>query len=146
MPKQTDIVIKQIANNKLKLIVALEKSLGIVTSACKLAGVGRATYYEYMNTDEGFAILVRDMENVALDYVESKLFKNIDKGREASIIFYLKTKGKHRGYVEKLEVGVTHETYVANEMSKLDNLEADEVRILAEITTKLVGDGPPKQG
>ena len=32
------------------------------------------------------------------------LYKNIKDGRETSLIFYLKTKGKQRGYIEKQEL------------------------------------------
>ena len=145
MPKQTELVKKNIADNKVKLLEALEKSMGVVTAGCFNAGIGRATYYEYINTDESFAQAVLDLQNVALDFAETALMGNISKGREASIIFYLKTKGKGRGYVEKVQLDVTNTNYVANEMSKLDKLDIDELRQLGELTAKLVGDGEDSQ-
>lgn len=86
------------------MLQALEKTMGIVTQACKITGVGRTTFYRYLKEDAEFAKKVRDIENVALDFAESKLHKNIDKGRETSIIFFLKTKGKKRGYIERQEI------------------------------------------
>lgn len=90
-------------HNKKALLEALEKTLGIVTQACKIVGINRWTYYEYLKKDEEFKKKVDELSDVALDFVESNLHKNIEKGKEASIIFYMKTKGKHRGYVEKIE-------------------------------------------
>jgi hypothetical protein len=40
-----------------------------------------------------------------IDFAEAQLLKNIKDGKEPSLIFFLKTKAKHRGYVEKVEVG-----------------------------------------
>lgn len=91
-------------HNKKELLKALEKSLGVVTTACKVAGVGRTTYYEWYRDDEEFRKKVDDLSNVALDFVESKLFEQIDSGNPSSAIFYLKTKGKKRGYVERQEI------------------------------------------
>ena len=44
-----------------------------------------------------------------MDFVESKLYKLINDGAEASTIFYLKTKGRKRGYAEKHEVDMSAE-------------------------------------
>ncbi len=41
------------------------------------------------------------------DYVESKLFELIEEKNPAAVIFYCKTKLRHRGYVEKLEADLT---------------------------------------
>lgn len=89
---------------KQELLEALRESLGIVTMACENVGVGRSTFYEWLRDDPEFKAEVDDINNRALDFVESKLFGNIENGDVASIIFYLKTKGKARGYIEKQEV------------------------------------------
>lgn len=111
------------------MLEALKKSLGVVTTACKECGVGRTSYYEYYNSDKEFKDKVDDLCDEALDFVESKLFSRIDgyehkedkvfnhNGKPlivpmikhyppdpASMIFYLKTKGKKRGYIEKQEI------------------------------------------
>ena len=86
------------------LIEALEKSLGVVTTACKQVGIGRTTFYNYYNEDKEFAKKVDDIENVALDFAESQLHKQIQDGSTAATIFLLKTKGKKRGYVERQEI------------------------------------------
>ena len=47
---------------------------------------------------------ISHIENIALDFVESQLFKNIKEGKTSEMIFYLKTKGKKRGYIERQEI------------------------------------------
>jgi len=90
--------------HKKAMIEALEQSLGIVTSACKKVGIGRTTHYEWLKTDEEYKKNVESIEDVALDFAESQLHLQIQEGSTASTIFYLKTKGKKRGYVERTEV------------------------------------------
>lgn len=92
------------AHNKKALLEALEQSLGVVTSACKKVGIGRTTYYEYYRNDPEFKAAVDELSNVALDFAESQLHKQIKDGSPAATIFYLKTKGKNRGYVERQEL------------------------------------------
>ena len=89
---------------KRRLLEALRKSLGVVTTACEKADVSRRVYYDWMKKDPKFRADVNDMNEVALDFAESQLFKNIQNGKEASTIFYLKTKGKKRGYIERQEI------------------------------------------
>lgn len=94
----------KIQQTKKALIEALEKSLGVVTTACRSVGIDRSTFYDYLKKDEEFAAAVKELENVALDFAESKLHAQISKGDTTATIFYLKTKAKHRGYVERLDV------------------------------------------
>ena len=44
-----------------------------------------------------------NFQGVALDMAESQLHKQILGGNTSATIFYLKTKGKNRGYVERHE-------------------------------------------
>ena len=96
-----------IHNKKDALLKALEKSLGVVTTACKQLDIGRATYYRWLKEDEEFAKAAKDIQDVALDFVESKLFEQIQDSSTAATIFYLKTKGKKRGYVERSELDLS---------------------------------------
>jgi len=89
------------------MLSALEKSLGVVTVACKQADIHRSTYYKWFNEDEEFAKAVKDIENIALDFGESQLHKQIGDGNTSATIFFLKTKGKKRGYVERSELDLS---------------------------------------
>ena len=89
---------------KESMLKALEQSLGVVNSACKIAEVPRSTFYKWMKEDQEFAKEVEDIANVALDFAESQLYKQIADNSTAATIFYLKTKGKKRGYIERQEI------------------------------------------
>ena len=93
----------KIQHTKKALLKSLEKSLGVVTTACKQVGVDRTTFYRYYKEDKEFKKQVDDLSNVAKDFVESQLFKQIQDGVPTSTIFYLKTKAKDRGYIERRE-------------------------------------------
>jgi hypothetical protein len=89
---------------KESILKALEQSLGVVTVACKKADVPRSTFYKWLKEDEAFALKVNDIENIALDFAESQLHSQIGNGNTSATIFYLKTKGKNRGYIERQEI------------------------------------------
>lgn len=104
MIEQGYLAMNRTEHIKRALLEAMEQSLGVVTTACKKVGIGRTTYYEYLKTDPAFAAAVDDLQNVALDFAESQLHKQIADGNATATIFFLKTKGKARGYVERQEV------------------------------------------
>lgn len=94
---------EQTEHNKKNVLEALEKAFGVVTVACKAASVGRTQFYQWCKDDEEFKKQVDDIQNIALDMAESQLHKQILGGNTSATIFYLKTKGKNRGYVERTE-------------------------------------------
>ena len=93
-------------SKKEQMLEAMERSLGIVTTACKAVGINRSTHYDWMRKDRDYSQAVKDIENRTLDFAESHLHKLIKEGNPAATIFFLKTKGKARGYVERQEIEV----------------------------------------
>ena len=93
--------------HKKAMIDALEKSLGVVTSACKQVGIARQTHYEWYKEDPAYKQAVDELADVAIDFAESQLHKQIKDGNSTATIFFLKTKGKKRGYVERQELDVS---------------------------------------
>ena len=89
---------------KKAMLVALERGLGVVTTACKSVGISRETHYKWLKTDEDYKTKVEELANVALDFAETQLHQQIRGGNPTATIFYLKTKGKSRGYVERQEI------------------------------------------
>ena len=92
---------------KATVLQALESSLGIVSTACNRTGISRSSFYKWYKEDEEFRQKVDEIDNVKLDYVETKLFKNIENEKEKSIIFYLQHKGHKRGYVQRQNINLT---------------------------------------
>jgi len=90
--------------HKQQLLEALERTLGIVTPACKEVGISRNQFYQYYKSDPDFKKAVDDIHDVTLDFVENQLLKKIKEGSERSILFYMKYRGKKRGYTESMDV------------------------------------------
>jgi hypothetical protein len=90
--------------NKKKLLEALEKSLGIVTGACKEVGISRNQFYIYYRSDPEFKKAVDDINEITLDFAENQLLKKIKEGSERSILFYMKYKGRKRGYSDNIDI------------------------------------------
>jgi len=108
---------------KKKMLAELKASYGRVTAAAEKTDIVRQTHYNWYKDDHEYKRAVDDINEAAIDHVESKLFEKIDgvsvqKGfthegepivydvppSDTAIIFYLKTKGKSRGYVERQEI------------------------------------------
>jgi len=90
-------------NNKKLVIEALHSSLGVVTDALKSTNLSRTQFYKWMKDDQDFRAEVDDVKNIALDFAESQLYSLITEKNPTAVIFYLKTKGKNRGYIERVE-------------------------------------------
>jgi hypothetical protein len=93
--------------NKKAMLDALEKSLGVVTSACKSVDIARETHYRWMREDPEYKAAVDSIADVAIDFAESQLHKQIKEGNSTATIFFLKTKAKKRGYVERTELDIS---------------------------------------
>jgi len=91
-------------NLKPALLEALEQSLGIVTPACKEVGIGRDTFYRWYKEDDVFKASVDDINNITLDFVENQLLRKIKDGSERSILFYMRYRGKGRGYTDSVDI------------------------------------------
>jgi ACT domain-containing protein len=106
------------AQQKKLVLEALERSLGVVTTACKQVSISRTTYYKWLQNDKMFAQKVEAIEAIALDFAESQLHKQIQKGSTAATIFYLKTKGKKRGYIENPNIALVNDNEITVTIQK----------------------------
>lgn len=89
------------AQKKASFLSALKASKGIIQTACDTCGITRAMFYRWRDGDSGFKAKYDEVNEGQIDKVESKLLRRIDDGDTTAIIFYLKTKGKSRGYSER---------------------------------------------
>lgn len=109
-------------NYKEKMIQALELNLGNVTLSCKALNISRDTHYRWMREDKEYRKAVKDMENAALDFAESELLKQIAKGNPLSTIFFLKCKGKKRGYIEQSNLEIRGNMLFRADFGKSDTI------------------------
>jgi hypothetical protein len=100
--------------NKKAMIKALHETLGVVSPACEAVGIARSTHYRWIEEDEEYKKEVEGVQDFQLDFVESKLFENVNSNDTTSIIFYLKTRGRHRGYIEKQDIKIENEKPIFN--------------------------------
>jgi len=91
------------AKDKDKFLEVFATKMGNVSKACETAQISRQTFYDWMK-DNDFAGKVDEVKEGLLDFAEHQLLSNIKDGKTAEILFYLKTKGKKRGYIERQEV------------------------------------------
>lgn len=88
---------------KRKFCKAFIKHKGKFAAAAEDAGVSATTVKYWMKTDQDFCDRVQDIDQSFVDEVEEELFKLIHKGNVYAIMFYLKCKGKDRGYIERVK-------------------------------------------
>lgn len=94
---------KDTAKNRQIFLEAFKNKAGSVTAACRAVGISRKTFYEWKKKSSKFRDQVEMVEEELIDFAESALFKLIAEGNARSTIFFLKTRGKKRGYSEKYE-------------------------------------------
>lgn len=93
-------------SKKKQFLAHLKKGNGIISYACDTCKISRRTYYNWYNSDKKFKDECDDVLESVLDVVESKLLSKINDADTTAIIFYLKTKGKKRGYIEQIDTRV----------------------------------------
>lgn len=103
MAKGQKAVQERKEKNKKIFIENFEKYLGNINKASKMTGISRQLFYVWKKDDEEFAQQCENIQESIIDDVESKLLGKINSGDVTSIIFYLKTKGRNRGYIEHIK-------------------------------------------
>ena len=119
--------IKKPANSK--IIELFRVNMGNKTEVAEALNVSRRALYNWIEDDSDLKEAIESQEEANIDFTESKLFARIE-GYEhpdthisnfqgtvtvtditkhyppdaTSIIFFLKTRAKHRGYIERQEV------------------------------------------
>lgn len=125
---------------------ALIRAQGLVTFATKLickarseeAGepfsISQQAVSKRISESPGLKAVLDECDKAVLDMAEGKLLKLINEGNLSAIIFYLKCKGKGRGYVERQELtGRDGGPLQAQVETKIDlsKMTDEELRVLA---------------
>lgn len=90
--------------DKLTFLKILKGNGGNINDACSVTNVARRTVYLWIEKEEWFKHNIEDIREISVDNVESALYKNAIEGNTTAQIFYLKTQGKKRGYIERQEI------------------------------------------
>lgn len=88
----------ELSTEQKQFLELLEKTLGNVTQSLDKTGTPRWVFDEWME-EYLFRSRYEEIQEKTIDYVENKLIQQINEGNLQAITFYLKTKGKNRGYV-----------------------------------------------
>ena len=100
--------------DKKKMLECLERHFGLVYYAVQEANIARSTHYEWLKHDPAYKAAVDEISEYCLDFAESSLMKLIKKGDTAATIFFNKTRGKQRGYIERQEFDVMNDKLTVN--------------------------------
>ena len=87
-------------------VAGFEKSMCNISSACSKVPITRKTFYTWMKKNPAFKKRVMEAYEKRKDFGESKLMERINEGNVTSLLFFLKTQAKDRGYVERSELDV----------------------------------------
>jgi len=90
---------------------SIAKYKGNISAIARAHGKTRTWIYEFIR-DRGLWPMVEEARESMTDNVESALYKQALSGNTTAMIFYLKTQGKSRGYVEKTQQENSGETKI----------------------------------
>jgi hypothetical protein len=87
-----------------QVIDVLKATRGMVYLAAESLGCSHVTVYNYIKRHPSIRLAWESFSGQVGDIAETRLFDAIERDESWAIAFYLKTKGKNRGYVERKEV------------------------------------------
>lgn len=124
--------------DKEALLEALHNTSGIISSACRAAGVSRMTYYRYYNEDPEFRERADDIKELQKDFAESLILKKMKAGDTTMLIFYAKTQMKDRGYSERKEITGSDGEDLFHKDIDLSKLTDEQKRVLLSIGEEIL--------
>lgn len=89
--------------SKKNFIQQIEGSGGLILPLAQAYGVTRKTIYDWINKNPEYKRAMEEARENLLDIAESKLLNKVTAGDQRACEFVLRTLGKDRGYVEKVE-------------------------------------------
>lgn len=110
---------------------AIREGQGLVTAAARRLGVDPRTVFRAINRYDSVRRALEDARERTLDLAEAKLIQQINDGNMTAIIFYLKTQGKKRGYIEHIIdatlVQIVQKITTTEQLESLDDRELDRL-------------------
>ena len=106
------------------LIDRIDEKKGNVSSVARSFGVSRTAVYQWIEAMPTAQKALDEARQTMIDNAESMLYKKVLEGSTPELLFFLKTQGRHRGYVERQEI--QHEGDVSITLSWGDNAESSD--------------------
>jgi hypothetical protein len=135
---------KKRPDNKI-IIEALKASGGIISMAAQKIGFARQTVSTWVNGDPELRAAADSFTDEILDLAELKLIELIRDGDREAIKFFLRCKGKTRGWHDKLEVSTApgkplQVENITQTITDLKNLSVEDLKELERISKKAHAD------
>lgn len=105
---------------KAQMAEALQQCGGVPTDVAKQLGCERKTVYLYLERYPELNEIRAEANDELIDMAESGLRKSVGEGYFPAIRFVLQTKGKNRGYSERVQVVGADDGPIKTEPEKLD--------------------------
>lgn len=105
---------------------AIIKHRGNLSETAKALKISRKTMYNRMTDFPGIEEVVAEARDIGIDEAEGALRKKILAGDTTAIIFFLKTQGRWRGYIERqdnLNINIDVSAMTDEQLLKLANGE-----------------------
>jgi transposase-like protein len=99
---------------------------GNVSLICEKIGISRTIFYKWLKNDSRFRKALEREQEALLDFAEHKLISLINEKNLGAITFFLRTRGKHRGYTERTEVEHSGEVTVVKVISAVPRPKKEE--------------------
>lgn len=120
---------------------ALRQSGAVYTEAARLLSEAgrpccRQTVANYVERHPELRAVEAQTREALLDLAEGNIVRGINAGDATSTIFYLKTKGKHRGYTQRIEHTGQDGAPIATR-ADLSSLTTAELKLLLAAANKL---------
>ena len=105
---------------KKRVIELYRQTNGHITNSCKAAGVGRKTYYDWLEKDEKFALAIAEAEAELNDEMRQVLIDKAGSGDMTAVIFYLKYRHPDFKKQPTLIVNQQFNKYIEGEQERFD--------------------------
>jgi hypothetical protein len=127
-----------------QVIKAIKDKKGIVSSVADSLGCNRLTVYNYINRHATVQQALQDERERMIDTAESALYVALSKQEAWAVSLVLKTIGKNRGYVERIENNISGEvtTYVVDIGTSQTTENAGATALLVNPTAEDILDEP----
>lgn len=99
---------KKVTVSEVEALVAETK--GNIAHIARKLGVSRGTIWTRCQESPSLMQALTDAREAMLDNAESMLYKKVLEGSTVELLFFLKTQGRSRGYIERVEQAQVGET------------------------------------